>query len=456
MATKFLADDKATFGKRALLWGDPVEILAAPANGHVRVRAHGSEGDLPTSVNLVDSLPLLEVYVIDVGQGDGILVHTPDDKWHLVDGGPPRSAGMLKKGAPNFLGWKFARELRRTVAEFENVVVSHSDLDHYGGIVDVLESSFGPVPAGEQPLTSKVDKLWHSGVPRFKGGIGRAPGATHLTTLLTDKASFASPPQPFSEDFARLAAAVQKAGSVERLTRTEHAFLPGYEKSSDPSRVSIEVLGPLLEPQGLRWLGSDSVTTNGHSIVLRLDYGKARILLTGDVNTKTQKLLLDAVPRTRFAADVVKGCHHGAEDVLPDFFKAMKPRATVISSGDNEGHTHPRPAAVGAYGRAGRPSQEETSGDELPPLVYMTEIARSVRLSEVGGVRVASKATPVANVEVKPSSGAFTALGATPIATDLVYGLVNVRTDGTRILCATRVEGKATFDVKVFMAGVTP
>jgi hypothetical protein len=43
-----------------------------------------------------------------------------------------------------------------------------------------------------------------------------------------------------------------------------------------------------------------------------------------------------------------------------------------------------------------------------------------------------------------------------PIATDLVYGLINVRTDGTRVLCAYMKEQSADFDIKVFRAGVEP
>ncbi len=57
-------------------------------------------------------------------------------------------------------------------------------------------------------------------------------------------------------------------------------------------------------------------------------------------------------------------------------------------------------------------------------------------------------------VTAKAPRAAYRALTETPLATDLVYGLVNVRTDGTDILCATMKESGAEFDVKVFKAGV--
>jgi hypothetical protein len=43
-----------------------------------------------------------------------------------------------------------------------------------------------------------------------------------------------------------------------------------------------------------------------------------------------------------------------------------------------------------------------------------------------------------------------------PLAVDLIYGLINVRTDGTRILCAYMKEQTQDFDVQAFRAGVEP
>ena len=44
--------------------------------------------------------------------------------------------------------------------------------------------------------------------------------------------------------------------------------------------------------------------------------------------------------------------------------------ATVVSSGDYESHSHPRPDALGAFGKHGRGER---------PLIFSTELARSTR-----------------------------------------------------------------------------
>ena len=65
----------------------------------------------------------------------------------------------------------------------------------------------------------------------------------------------------------------------------------------------------------------------------------------------------------------------------------MRPAVTVISSGDNEGHDHPRPAIVAASATTG---YLETSADRIvTPLVYSTELARSINLGKPTRLTVA-------------------------------------------------------------------
>jgi hypothetical protein len=99
---------------------------------------------------------------------------------------------------------------------------------------------------------------------------------------------------------------------------------------------------------------------------------------------------------------------------------------------------------------------------QAPPLVYSTELARSVKLAyaamvgvdiDPGAARTLKKYR-AANVDIKAAGTGqdYRPLPRTPISTDLIYGLVNIRTDGVRILCATMEEKGGDFDVKVFRA----
>ena len=457
-----------------LLWGDQVRVH--DANGAMaKVEARHRTGFIPRTF-LTDT-SLLEIYVIDVGQGDSVLMRTPDDTWHVIDGGVENDAQMTKKGAANFIRWKFLNDLGRRKVKLRNVILSHPDYDHYGGLIDLMA---GTVQRPDRTFDVEVENFYHSGIGRFakapelgamvSGNVGEPPfddygisGADRfITELLGGKSSFRTPARPFEETFARFAALVGTVPTHVRRLSHRDGYVPGYAPGD--SDVVMRVLGPILErvngTDGLRELGKTSITRNGHSIVLRVEYDKARILLTGDLNTASQRLLLSHHDLQEFAVDVAKGCHHGSDDIDLRFVRAMKPRVTIVSSGDNEDYAHPRPRVLGASARYGRESKG-VKGDLLPPLIYSTELARSVQLKYAVKVREENKpaseiAADVAEVKPEGRTTKFVPLDQTPVSTDLRYGLINVRTDGTRILCGYMEERGDNFDLKVFRAGVEP
>lgn len=480
-----------------LLWGDPVHPTSEIDGEFTRVLARGRSqpGWIPTACITDDGL--LELYVIDVGQGDAVLIRTPDDRWHLIDAGVANERQMTGKGAANFIRWKFLRDLRRTSVEFATITISHPDFDHYGGLLNLLSGDLGD---GRAPLIVGVERLYHSGMGRFDdtdeplgatargevdpfpiGGFGLRRRDRFITELLDGKEDFVNPSKPFTPSFRQLAELIHATvTTTARIGCAGNAetFMPGYGPGDgvtgpDGRPLTVKILGPIFETfteehtnvrrVGIRNLASTSKTRNGHSVIMRFDYGDARILLTGDLNNESQRLLMNYIESSEYAADVAKGCHHGSEDVDFRFLAAMQARATVISSGDNESFSHPRPVVVGGSSFYGRPIV--THDDKVcPPLLYSTELARSVRLARAARVRVdhdedpctRRRSFPTDRAEVQPKGGTYRRFSSTPISTNLVYGLVNIRTDGKRILCATLEEVGSEFDVKVFQAGVVP
>lgn len=71
----------------------------------------------------------LKVHFIDVGQGDSILIQSPNGKNMLVDGGP-KSGG---KHVVEYLKGKGVKKL-------DYVVATHPDADHIGGLIEVLNT----------------------------------------------------------------------------------------------------------------------------------------------------------------------------------------------------------------------------------------------------------------------------------------------------------------------------
>jgi beta-lactamase superfamily II metal-dependent hydrolase len=464
--------DKKGKKLRYMIWGDTVLLTGNKHHDNVNyLEAWGREalGYIRESELTVN--PLLEIYVIDVGQGDGVLFKTPDGKWHLMDAGIKNSWQMTKKGAANFIRWKFIDELKKPAISLENLILSHPDFDHYGGMIDLLSGD-----VGREGIKVVIKNFYHSGMGRFaddpklgntvKGKVSPFPRGYHgiqhrgtfITQLLNNKFDFSHPPRSFSESFDELAKLIDsKVPNVKRLDQSM-VYFPDYAPG-DHVDYFIEVLGPVVEKTengqlGLRYLeSSESKTRNGHSVILKIKYKRAEILLTGDLNESSQKLLMSYFFPDRFRCDVAKGCHHGSEDIDLNFIKAMAAKATVISSGDNEDYSHPRPIILGASGKYGT-NYLDASGNLNPPLVYSTELARSTKLDHA--TRVRSKEDnkkryyPPAHVDVKTESEReYFDLERTPINTDLIYGLVNIRTDGEKIFIATMEEKGGDFDYKV-------
>jgi len=201
----------------------------------------------------------------------------------------------------------------------------------------------------------------------------------------------------------------------------------------------------------LRWFNNnDGKTKNGHSIVLRLEYKDVYMLLGGDLNIPAEDYLLEhygestqpiedlndeqveaAINKARefFVSDIAKSCHHGSADVRGEFLRAVNAVATVVSSGDNESHCHPRPESLGLLGKHGRGER---------PLIFSTELARSSEeiIKHPWLVRQDLEQARSKDRETEFIDQLLQDLGRSVA----VYGMITVRTNGEHAIIAQKLE----------------
>ncbi len=358
----------------------------------------------------VSTTPSFKAFFADVGQGDGAIIESPNGRM-LIDGGP-------SKGFHSFMRYLYAPTISREGSvHFDAVVVSHPDSDHFNGLTRVLRDrrfTFGTI--------------YHNGILRYYGNtpegsefdLGNittdAQGQSYLTDTVStlrqveDRINTGSLMAQFKNFWLAALQAKQQGRlrSSRRLTSRDD-FVPGFEPLSGQLRLVAKVLGPLpTKPYGaIRYVTfpdphdhpskapSSSHTRNGHSVILRLEFGTHSFLFGGDLNIPAQQHLLNHYGSSHpFESDVAKACHHGSSDFDVSYIKKVNPHVNVFSSGDNKSFDHPMADALGAIGK-------HTRGDY--PLLFSTEIARANSSSRIhyGLINARSNGTVLTMAQMK-------------------------------------------------------
>ncbi|MGA3371698.1 MAG: ComEC/Rec2 family competence protein [Terracidiphilus sp.] len=220
---------------------------------------------------------------IDVGQGDSLLLITPDGKTLLVDGGG-HGGGPHQAPQDYDIGEEVVSEVlwSRNIRRLDAVALTHAHSDHMGGLPAVLRN-FHPA------------ELWVGNNPRF--------GAYNA---LLDEA----------------------AGLHVRVIslRAGDAFPFG------PTQVNV--LAPF------RGYQPGAEPTNNDSLVMRVAYGATSVMLEGDAEAPVEEAML---AETGLASTLLKVGHHGSiTSTRPEFLARVSPEWAVISCGLHNRYGHPR------------------------------------------------------------------------------------------------------------------
>ncbi len=396
-----------------LLFGDEVREAAIPGLGAgcTGVTYRHRKGYVDTT-EFAENHPM-EIYFMDVGQGDSTFIITPAGKKILVDGGKGNEAYQ-------FLSWKYRLDLDDAEpVDIDLLVVSHTDDDHLGGLVPIIQ----------HPLI-QVKKVIHSGIAKYSSGFETSLGNTiehdGETYLLTRHDSIGD---IAGDNLTNLMtswrdACVAEPGLVYQAVDTRNPVID----LGDPA-VSLQVLAPRLaaipghDQPVFPWFDGIGPTVNGNSVVLQLTYDKVKVLLSGDLNKKSEKYLIsDAQFTSDCDAHILKAPHHGSNDYEREFLKAVHPQVTVVSSGEMKDFGHPRANFLGTVGSVSRSKE---------PLLFSTELA-ALFIEEEGSPAPGSP-------EIDPADFHSMDLARKRFKKYL-NGLINVRTDGENILCYRRVK----------------
>jgi len=221
----------------------------------------------------------LEITAIDVGQGDSLLIVSPEGRTMLIDAG-----GSI---GPVHSEFDFGEDVvapylwSRGLEHLDVAVLTHAHGDHIGGMARILED-FHPA------------ELW----------VGVNPETPALTELYQ--------------------AAAENHVTIRRHTAGDMLDWGGSK---------VRVLSPPSDWQ------PKPEPKNDDSLALLISYGETSVLLAGDLEKKMERFVATESPR----ADLLKVAHHGsATSTTPELLAAVQPRFAVISAGYRNSFGHPR------------------------------------------------------------------------------------------------------------------
>jgi len=248
----------------------------------------------------------------DVGQGDALVLDAGPGTAVMVDAGPDPVA---VDRCLHSLG------VHRIVL----LILSHSHLDHVGGLSGVLHER-------------RVDAV--------------------ITSPLTE---------PISGHRLVLSVLGSRGLALGQVSAGQ---------SLQAGQLHLDVLGPTHVFRGSR---SDP---NNSSVVLRATVRGVRILLPGDAELEAQDDLLGTGVDLR--ADILKVPHHGSAYSDPAFLQAVHARLALISVGLNNDYGHPSPLLIAELARLGVPVRRTDQDGDIAVVLAGGRLVSVVRATTTG------------------------------------------------------------------------
>ena len=231
----------------------------------------------------------LNIYFVDVGQGDCTVIKTPSGKIIIIDGGDGGNGSKYDYGKNVVLPYLLDRKINK----IDYLIISHFDSDHVGGLLTIIKEF-------------KIDKVLIS-----KQGVS-------------------------SENFE----------IFKNIVKEKKVIVMTVGKG-DVLKIEKDLYLDILWPNSLDLIEENVL--NNNSIVCKLRYKNFSILFTGDIEEIAEKRIIEEYNSNLniLNSAVLKAGHHGSKtSSTQNFIEAVNPQIVLIGVGENNKFGHPNESVI--------------------------------------------------------------------------------------------------------------
>jgi len=256
----------------------------------------------------------MRVHFIDVGQGAATLVEFPCGAMLVDAGGEDNDAFHADAHLAAYLAAFFAR--RTDLAHrLDVLLLTHPHIDHVHGALPTLEAyDVGAVVENGMVPQQEEAALAMDGVHAW---LDARPAVGRLVVTTDDLPADGTPLRsPVLDPFGAC------RGGVDPAVGALWGHVP-----SDPGWGEDD------------YNKSRYVNENNHSVVTRIDFGAASVLITGDLEEVAIRTLVASPAAASLDVDVYVVGHHGSHNgTTRDLLAAMSPAWAVLNVGPSSRH----------------------------------------------------------------------------------------------------------------------